>query len=76
MFVGRTNAIDLYVNGVLTDTSANSMPLPRRKIGASTSTDFLKGDLDEISLYNKALSASAIANLYGPDSPAPPRRPW
>jgi hypothetical protein len=64
VFVGRTNAIDLYVNGVLTDTSPNSMPLPRRKIGASTSTDFLKGDLDEISLYNTALSASAIANLY------------
>jgi hypothetical protein len=64
VFVGRTNGTDLYVNGILTDTSANSMPLPRRKIGASTTTDFLKGDLDEISLYNKALPASAIANLY------------
>ncbi|HEX3357305.1 MAG TPA: LamG-like jellyroll fold domain-containing protein [Tepidisphaeraceae bacterium] len=64
VFVGRTNGTDLYVNGLLTDTSVNSMPLPRRKIGASTSSDFLKGDLDEISLYNKALSASAIANLY------------
>jgi hypothetical protein len=64
VFVGRTNGTDLYVNGVLTDTSVNTMPLPRRKIGASTSTDFLKGDLDEISLYSKALSASAIANLY------------
>jgi hypothetical protein len=64
VFVGRTNGTDLYVNGVLTDTSPNSMPLPRRKIGASTSTDYLKGDLDEISLYNTALSASAIANLY------------
>jgi len=64
VFVGRTNGTDLYVNGALTDTNPNSMPLPRRKIAASTASDYLKGDLDEISLYNTALSADAIVGLY------------
>ncbi len=64
VFVGRTNGTDLYINGTLRESNPNSIPLPRRKIAASTSADYLKGTLDEISLYSKALSDTAIANLY------------
>jgi hypothetical protein len=63
-FVGRATGTDLYVDGVLTDSSPNSIQLPRRIIGASTSADFLKGTLDEISLFNKELSAASIATIY------------
>lgn len=64
VFVGRTNGTDLYINGTLRESNPNSIPLPRRKIAASTAADYLKGTLDEISLYGKALSDTAIANLY------------
>ena len=63
-YVGRTNGTDLYINGVLTGSLTNTMPLPRRTIGASTSTDFLKAQLQEVSLYNKVLSASTVATIY------------
>ncbi|HWY75598.1 MAG TPA: immunoglobulin domain-containing protein, partial [Verrucomicrobiae bacterium] len=63
-YVGRTNGTDLYINGALTGSLTNIMPLPRRTIGASTSTDFLKAQLQEVSLYNKVLSASTLATIY------------
>ena len=64
VYVGFSNRTDLYVNGTLTDSSPNGIQLPRRKIGSSTTTDYLKAQLDEVSLFNKALPASTIATIY------------
>jgi hypothetical protein len=69
-FVGTSTGTSLYVNGILRSTLQTSMPLPRAYIGAGyvSSTgqlvDYMLGSLDEILLFNRALSATEIRNLY------------
>jgi hypothetical protein len=66
-FVGTASNIKLYVNGTAQDTNANTMSLPRRQLGNDIPGRFnkpLKGLLDEVSLYNRALSAAEIASIF------------
>ncbi len=68
-FVGTTSNTLLYVNGALQSTLTNTLPLPRAYIGAgyvNTSArfvDFMQGGLDEILLYNRALSGPEISAI-------------
>lgn len=68
----------IYVNGVLnasasdtTDTSYDSVDL---YIGtrAGGNTNIFNGKIDDVRIYNKALSASEVAALYGDEIPWTP----
>ncbi len=73
-FVGTSGGVSLYVNGVLTSSLANSIPLPRSYIGATYVTspgkyiDFMLGSLDEIMIFNRALSVGEIVSIYSAGS--------
>ncbi|HVV02047.1 MAG TPA: GH25 family lysozyme [Verrucomicrobiae bacterium] len=69
-FVGTSAGTSLYVNGAFQASLTNSIPLPRKYIGAAyisssaKTVDFLSGSLDEVLIYNRALSPSEIASVY------------
>jgi GH25 family lysozyme M1 (1,4-beta-N-acetylmuramidase) len=73
-FVGTSAGTSLYVNGTLQGSLTNSIPLPRAYIGAGYVTssskyiDFLSGSLDEIMLFNQALSGAQISSIYSAGS--------
>ncbi|PYI53444.1 hypothetical protein DLM86_16860 [Paenibacillus flagellatus] len=61
-FVGTPAGTTLYVNGQPRDTIAAAIPLPADTIGHSFNS--LKGTVDEIKLFGKALPPEAIQSLY------------
>jgi prepilin-type N-terminal cleavage/methylation domain-containing protein len=67
--------IRIYVNGVLNNTPrARKGPLPTDSrpvyLGGRTGTsDILKGRLDDVRFYNRALSATEITTLYNGGEP-------
>ena len=69
-FVGTSSGTTLYANGVVKGSLTNSIPLPREYIGAtyvpssSDYVDFMLGSLDEIMVFNKALTAAQINSIY------------
>jgi GH25 family lysozyme M1 (1,4-beta-N-acetylmuramidase) len=73
-FVGTSTGTTLYANGVLKASLTNSIPLPRKYIGAGYITssakyvDFLLGSLDEIMTFNRALNATEISAIYSSGS--------
>src|ERR1017187_6757086 len=73
-FVGTGTGTELYVNGVLQDTLANNIPLPIAYLGAgyvrssSRFVDFMLGSVDEVAVFNRALSDSEIYAIYCADS--------
>jgi len=71
VFVGTSNSTALYTNGSFQGSISVGIPLPRTYIGAgflSTSgvpfLDRTRGSVDEISLFDRALSDSEISALY------------
>ncbi|MCJ8011495.1 family 20 glycosylhydrolase [Paenibacillus sp. KQZ6P-2] len=77
-FVGTSSGTSLYVNGVLKETNPNTMNCPMTSVGVEgqpgtgTKTSFFKGSLDELKIFNRALSASEIAALTQVDWNVPP----
>ena len=67
-FVGTAGSTALHVNGVLQDSIAASIVLPRAQLGSDIHGDHLKGAVDEFSVYDRALSASEIYALYAAGS--------
>src|SRR5262249_45374704 len=67
-FVGDGTATRLYVNGALQDSIAASLALPRAQFGSDSLNDRLKGLVDELSVYNVALSPMEIQTLYAAGS--------
>jgi hypothetical protein len=73
-FLGTTSNTVLYVNGVQQGTISTSFPLPRSYIGtgfvssSSKFINFLRGGLDEILLFNRALAPSEIIAIYSAGS--------
>src|SRR5260221_3354176 len=62
-------SLSLYVNGALDNSLAASGPIvpkavPLRIGGTSTGPWFFNGRVDEVSLYNRALSASEVQAIY------------
>lgn len=80
-FVGTSTGTSLYVNGAFKASMTTSIPLPRAYIGAAYITssaktvDFLSGSLDEILLYNRALSPAEIQSIYSAGTPGLVRAP-
>ena len=74
VFVGTGTGTALYANGVLQGTLANNIPLPRAYLGAgyvSSSArfvDFMLGTMDEVMVFNRALSAAEINAIYSAGS--------
>ena len=68
VFIGRSTNVELYANGVSQGTIAvTNFTLPRLTIGydvAQGNMKQLKGLLDEISFYNRNLTATEIQGLY------------
>ena len=59
--VATSGQTKLYVNGTLTDTINQSMPLPRHAIG--TAGNVARAKLDELKVFDEALSATQVAAL-------------
>lgn len=71
-FVGVSSGVSLYVNGVLQGTNSGVINCPMSFIGCGKSgVDYLWGMLDDVKIYNRALSAQEILNLYNNITPSP-----
>ena len=75
------NQMKIYKNGVLDHTQAFSLvpvnqvcPLLFGKNTLSDTSEQFKGNIDDIGIWNRALTAQEIANLYNPCA-TPPAAP-
>jgi len=77
VFVGQNSGVSLYVNGSLAESATTSTPLARWAIGAGairadgTPVDPLTGMIDELVIYNRALSPEEISAHYYSTIPEP-----
>jgi hypothetical protein len=54
----------LYTNGVAAATNAATVSLPLNQVnGRENATDLMRGLLDEITLFNRALTPAEITNV-------------
>ena len=80
-FVSTSSGTSLYINGALSATLTNLSPCPRGYIGASFVSsnskivDYMLGSLDEIMIFNRALSASEISAISAAGSAGLVRAP-
>lgn len=81
-FVATSSSVTLYANGVSKGSiTTNGMPLPRKYVGAGYVTSSAKyidqmfGSLDEIILFNRALSPAEITSIYNAGSAGLVRTP-
>lgn len=63
-FVAEDNGISLYVNGVLRETAASGIALPMQYVGNTFYP--VKGTIDDVRLFDRALSAGEIGALAAP----------
>lgn len=69
-FVASGTQMQLYANGALVGTITTNIPLPRAYFGAGyvnsngNIVDYLLASVDEIMLFNRALSATEVSSLY------------
>ena len=60
---------NIYLNGSLTGTANQNSGSPTSgndfEIGAQLGTSFFNGSLDDVRIYNRALSAGEVQRLYG-----------
>jgi len=80
-FVASGSQMQLYANGALVGTLTTNIPLPRAYIGvgyANSSAkfvDYMLGSLDELMLFNRALSPSEISAISAAGSSGLVRAP-
>jgi hypothetical protein len=73
-FIGTTQNVTLYVNGTFKSTVPAFISLPRAYIGSAFSStsgrfiDYMKGSLDELVFFNRALSVSDVNAIYNAGS--------
>ncbi len=70
-FVAAADKTQIYVNGALQDSVAATIALPLGQVGADIDGRFvnrLRGLVDELSVYNRPLSASEIHAIYAADT--------
>jgi hypothetical protein len=69
-FVASGTQMQLYANGALVGTITTNIPLPRAYFGAGyvnsngNIVDYLLASVDEIMLFNRALSGAEVSSLY------------
>ena len=64
-----TTTLKLYKNGVLVSVNNNVQPFAAAlysEIGSYNAADFFKGDMDEVKIWNRALSSTEINNRFVP----------
>ena len=72
---GDSGAVDLYLDGVLAATiSLGGTPLFMKpdqelRIGHCSGTEYMNGLIDEVRIYNRALSPAEVASLTGRPGP-------
>ncbi|MCK5604717.1 right-handed parallel beta-helix repeat-containing protein, partial [Candidatus Pacearchaeota archaeon] len=69
VFVGTQTQVALYVDGVLTDTIAASISCPMAQISSESKT--VKGKIDDVRIYNRALTSQEMLALYNDQSADP-----
>jgi Concanavalin A-like lectin/glucanases superfamily len=82
-FVATSSTVTLYANGVQEGTvSATNFELPRAYLGADwfttlagIYTDFMLSSVNDLQIYNRALSASEISSIYNAGSAGLVRAP-
>ena len=66
--VGSTTKLDMYINGAFSKTDTKSWPLTVSAtnfgIGHSSYNTYFNGSIDDVRIYNRALSTDEIANQY------------
>jgi GH25 family lysozyme M1 (1,4-beta-N-acetylmuramidase) len=73
-FVGTSSGVSFYANGVLKGSLTNNVPLPRNFIGAAyysssgKTVDYALGSIDELMIFNKALTVAQIGSIYSAGS--------
>ena len=65
-FVRNGNVFTIFVNGVASESQTNSIAVPN--VNAPLTIGGLFGQLDEVSIYNRALSATEIQSIYNAGS--------
>ncbi|HEV2331032.1 MAG TPA: immunoglobulin domain-containing protein [Verrucomicrobiae bacterium] len=75
-FVETSAGVSLYTNGVFAASLANTASLNATTIGfglTAATTDYLDATLDDVRLYNQALTQQQVSNIYayGRISPIP-----
>jgi hypothetical protein len=77
VWVGTTTNTSLYANGILVGSLTNTINLPRGQIGADFGgkIDHTLGTIDEVMLFNRALSANQITAIYNAGSAGVLRAP-
>lgn len=66
-FVGTSAGVSLYTNGVLVTSLADPVALNAFALGCdnyATYSDYLDATLDDVRIYNQALTQGQIANIY------------
>jgi hypothetical protein len=62
----------IYINGVLAGSATNSASIPTAAafltIGEAENIGFMNGLLDEVTIYNRALTGAEIANIFAAGS--------
>jgi hypothetical protein len=60
-----------FVNGILTSDSTTTTPLVPTafRIGSNTGVRFFDGAIDDVRIYNRALSSNDVAQLYVSEAP-------
>ena len=61
VFTKNADGTKVYFNGTLVGTTANSVPLPRERIGSHVTLNYLAAYLDDVLAYDRALSVAEIA---------------
>ncbi len=62
----------MYINGIQQTSytgSINSTPILSALVFASVSGHRLNGSIDEVRIYNRALTTGEISTLYAQDAP-------
>jgi hypothetical protein len=73
-FVETTAGVSLYTNGVLAASLGNTNHVNATTIGfglPAATTDYLDATLDDVRLYNQALSQQQVSNIYAYDRITP-----
>ncbi|HYF49281.1 MAG TPA: LamG-like jellyroll fold domain-containing protein, partial [Planctomycetota bacterium] len=60
-YVGTSTGTSLYVNGALEDATTQTIPMPLTRIGNPNHS--MKGTLDEVRVFNRALTAAEVASV-------------
>jgi hypothetical protein len=69
----RAGVTSFYLNGVQASTTNTSTPVTPTdfRIGSATGTWFFNGKIDDVRIYNRALSNSEVQQLYQIENAAP-----